>query len=130
MADRSGDWLDQAHRDLESARAQREAGFHEWACFISQQAAEKGAKAVLQRFGAEAWGHSVLSLLRAIGEQTEVPEALYDHARTLDHYYVPSRYPNGFDSGKPADYIGERDADESIGGAEAILRFCNGLLAR
>jgi HEPN domain-containing protein len=36
--DRSGDWLRQAERDLESARLILRGGFYEWACFISQQA--------------------------------------------------------------------------------------------
>ncbi|MBI4493722.1 MAG: HEPN domain-containing protein [Chloroflexi bacterium] len=35
------------------------SGFHDWACFSAQQAAEKTVKAVLQRLGAEAWGHAV-----------------------------------------------------------------------
>ena len=49
------------------------AGFYEWACFISQQAAEKAAKAVLQRWGAEAWGHSVVRLLEAVAGRAEGP---------------------------------------------------------
>ena len=37
MTDRSGDWLAQAERDLEQARASQEDGRHEWACFAAQQ---------------------------------------------------------------------------------------------
>jgi HEPN domain-containing protein len=53
MAERSRDRIRQARRDLEAARAQTEAGFHEWACFAAQQAAEKAAQAVNDRLGAE-----------------------------------------------------------------------------
>src|SRR5436305_3536911 len=42
MADRSGDWMAQAERDLDFARTAARDGFHEWACFVAQQAAEKG----------------------------------------------------------------------------------------
>ncbi|MDQ7850022.1 MAG: HEPN domain-containing protein [Armatimonadota bacterium] len=45
MAERSRDWVEQARRDLESARLQAEGGFFEWACFVSQQAAEKAVRA-------------------------------------------------------------------------------------
>jgi HEPN domain-containing protein len=34
----------QAGRDLEAARANAEASFHEWACFVAHQAAEKAWK--------------------------------------------------------------------------------------
>jgi HEPN domain-containing protein len=105
------------------------AGFHEWACFISQQAAEKALKAVLQSWGAEAWGHAVLQLLAAVEERTEVAETLRNAARLLDRYYIPARCPNGYSSGKPGDYIVEEDASRATSGAEEIVRFCHGLLA-
>lgn len=129
MSDRSADWLAQADRDLLAARAQLSAGFAEWACFISQQSAEKGVKAVLQSWGAEAWGHSVTALLEALAERSSPGDAAKRAARTLDRYYIPARYPNGFASGKPGDYITAEDAENAISGAEEILRFCHGLLA-
>jgi HEPN domain-containing protein len=129
MADRSDDWITQGRRDLASARAQREDGFHEWACFIAQQGAEKALKAVLQRWGAEAWGHSIVGLLEAVGERVALAQDMRTAARTLDRYYIPARYPNGYAQGTPADYIHREDADAAINGAEEILRFCDGLLA-
>ena len=129
MAERSADWLRQAQRDLESARAQRGDGFYEWACFISHQAAEKAVKAVLQRLGAEAWGHSLLALLAGLAEQASVPKKLRDGGKVLDRYYIPARYPNGWASGTPADYITEEDARDAIGHSEAIVQFCADFLA-
>ena len=129
MAERSGDWLRQARRDLDSARAQRAAEFYEWACFISQQASEKALKAVLQKLGGEAWGHSVADLLRTLQERVEVPADLHVSAVNLDRYYIPSRYPNGWAAGSPADYFTDEDADGAIGHSEAILRFCESVLA-
>ena len=46
MTDRSQDWLAQAERDLDQARASRNDGRHEWACFAAQQSAEKAVKAL------------------------------------------------------------------------------------
>ena len=46
MADRSRDWLAQAEQDLQAAASLAQAGHHEWACFVSHQAAAKAVKAV------------------------------------------------------------------------------------
>jgi len=129
VADRSSDWIAQADRDLDAARAQMDAGFYEWACFISQQAAEKALKAVLQSWGAEAWGHSVRSLLEAVEERAGTDARRSEAARTLDRYYIPARYPNGYAEGKPGDYITAKDAEDATGSAEEIIRFGHGLLA-
>lgn len=128
MAERSSDWLRQGWRDLASARVQRNAGYYEWACFISQQASEKGLKAVFQKLGGDAWGHSIVDLLRTLRERVEVPGRIQDSAVDLDRYYIPSRYPNGWAAGSPADYFTDEDAKAAIGHSEAILWFCEGVL--
>lgn len=38
-------WLAQAQYDLDAAVSAAQNGFYEWACFISEQSAEKGIKA-------------------------------------------------------------------------------------
>ena len=43
-------------------------------------------------------------------------------------YYIPPRYPNGFASGKPADYFTEAQAQEGLYAADRIIRFCEGHL--
>ncbi len=59
---------------------EREDGDYEWACFAAQQGAEKAVKAVFQKIGAEAWGHSVTVLLEALPNssafESELLEAL------------------------------------------------------
>jgi len=130
MPERSGDWIRQAKRDLESARSQRQQGFHEWACFIAQQAAEKALKAVYQRLGAETWGHSIVELTKGLEEKLPVPDALRDAALVLDRLYVPTRYPNGWAEGTPADFITDKDSSHAISGSEGIVQFCADRLAR
>lgn len=41
----------QAEGDLDHARSDMEHGYHNWACFSAQQAAEKAVKAVFQKMG-------------------------------------------------------------------------------
>lgn len=128
---RSEDWLNQAQRDLESAEWVRQGAFHEWACFMSQQAAGKALKAVLEARGIEAWGHSVEGLLKALAKEAPADEyrALRRCAKQLDEFYVPTRYPNGWQEGSPHEHYTEEDADEALACARKILRFCTNLLA-
>ncbi len=128
MVERSDDWMRQARRDLESARHQADGGFH-GACFAAQQAAEKAVKAAYASLGAEAWGHAVANLLTGLREEVDVPDDLVDHGRRLDRYYVPARYPNGWNDGSPGDYYDKEDSKDALSSAEEVLRFCDGLLA-
>ncbi|RLA82579.1 MAG: DNA-binding protein, partial [Deltaproteobacteria bacterium] len=89
--ERSRDWMDQAEGDLEHAKSDLERGFFDWACFSSQQAAEKAVKAVFQKMGAEAWGHSVADLLQELSRRHPVPEELINGALELDKAYIPAR---------------------------------------
>lgn len=130
MPERSQDWIKQAKRDLESAKVQLINAFFEWACFVAQQAAEKAVKAVYQKLGAEAWGHSVSDLLRGLKEKMDIPVDLSKMAMHLDKFYIPARYPNGWVSGSPAEYITKEDAENAVSDSEKILQFCESLLAQ
>jgi HEPN domain-containing protein len=123
--DRSSDWLRQAERDLESARLILGGGFYEWACFISQQAAEKAAKALCESHKVMTRTHQLARLFQAVKGLEEIPDDLYEKAATLDRYYIPTRYPNGFESGAPMEYFFQKDAQEAISYATEIIEFCS-----
>ena len=124
VASRAKDWIEQAWRDLEHARHDQDNSYHEWACFSAQQAAEKALKALYQHLNADAWGHSVKHLLEGVSSEINITDELIDCGRILDRFYIPTRYPNGFDYGKPADYYTNDDSRQAVGCAETILRFC------
>jgi len=126
--ERSKDWLDQAAGDLEHAKSDTVTGFYNWACFSAQQSAEKAVKAVLQKMGAEAWGHSVADLLQGLSAKVAVPDALIKGALELDKTYIPSRYPNAHPSGSPGSRYTEDEAKRLIEHAEKIYKFCSDLL--
>lgn len=128
--ERSRDWMDQAHGDLEHAKHDLGHGFYEWACFSSQQAAEKAVKAVFQKLGAEAWGHSVADLLKELSHRYTVPEELTNGALELDKAYIPARYPNAHPSGSPRTRYTRDEAARLIHYAEQIIKFCEGLLSQ
>lgn len=127
--ERSADWIEQAQHDLAHARNDVDSRFYDWACFSSQQAAEKAAKAVLQRLGGEAWGHSVADLLTEIGKARSVSEPLLDAALELDKAYIPARYPDAHPSGSPRRRYTRAEAERMVAHADVVVRFCEGLLS-
>jgi HEPN domain-containing protein len=127
--ERSADWMDQARGDLEHARNDLQGAFYDWACFSSQQAAEKAAKAVFQKIGADVWGHSVADLLDELGKFQTVPGDLKDNALELDKAYIPARYPNAHPAGSPRGRYTKTEAKRLVGYAERIVQFCEGLLS-
>ena len=131
MMERSRDWWVQAQADLQHARSARKEGAYEWACFASQQAAEKALKAVFEARGQKAWGHSATYLLQALADSGEsIPDDLLDAARILDKHYIPTRYPNGLEQGAPTEFYTRKEADDAIRYTTAILQFCDHLLHR
>jgi len=129
MPERSEDWIKQAIRDLKTADEVAKSGSFEWSCFVAQQAAEKAVKAVFQKLNAAAWGHSVLDLMKILSNKVSVSEELVNCARSLDRYYVPTRYPNSFDSGSPYEYFTGKDAEHALVCSRRIIEFCKSLLA-
>jgi HEPN domain-containing protein len=129
MPERHADWLRQAKRDLAHARRAAEDGDYEWSCFAAQQGAEKAVKAVYQRLGAVAWGHSVTMLLTNLPQTRRPPETLVERAKALDKHYITTRYPNGFERGAPLDYYTRPEAERSIQDARVIIDFCENTLA-
>lgn len=128
--ERSKDWMDEAEGDLEHAKSDTERGYYNWACFSAQQAAEKAVKAVFQKLGAEAWGHSVADLLIELAKKFQIREELISEALELDKAYIPARYPNVHPSGSPRSKYTEGEANRLVGHAEQIVRFCSGLLSK
>jgi HEPN domain-containing protein len=124
MAKRDLDWLWQAKRDLELARLSNDGGFHEWACFACQQAAEKALKALFQHRGADAWGHLLADLVEALPGEVQVPPAVIEAAKELDKHYIPPRYPDALPSGAPGQSYTRGEAERAIANAQRILRFC------
>jgi len=125
MVNRYPDWFRQAEADLRHARNSLIDGDFEWSCFAAHQSAEKAFKAVFLKLGMDAWGHTLTVLIGNLPEKVEQPsQTLVNSARILDKYYIPTRYPNGFDSGAPTDYYTEEESRNAVRHAEAILEFC------
>jgi len=121
LVSRYRDWLRQAERNYLSAIVNRREGLYEESCYESHQAAEKAIKALLSFFNKERRGHSLLYLSHELG--IEASEEVKECVLLLDKHYIPSRYPNAYDEGAPADYYTAKDANECIKCAEKILNW-------
>jgi len=124
MPARAKDWLRQAKPDLDHAENDLRYEFYEWACFSAQQACEKAVKAVFHHLNADAWGHSITMLLKKLSDHFGISESLLNAGKNLDKFYIPPRYPNGFDIGTPEDYFTKEDAQGAINNAKDIIQFC------
>ena len=86
-------WLKQAEKDLSSARNSLESSDYEWACFQSQQSAEKALKAVLYLRGyRKVLTHSIFELVSEVGRIDRAFMQLTRQAKVLDGVYISSRY--------------------------------------
>ncbi len=116
-------WLDQARLDLDDARYNRNGGRHSLACFLCQQAAEKALKAFLiLKEMEEIRGHSVGDLCERAAALEDRFAGLADAARSLDVFYIPTRYPNGLPGGLPGRAFGADDSERALDRAERIIR--------
>lgn len=129
MASRHADWLKQGKRDLAHARRSLDDGDYEWACFAAQQGAEKVVKALYQKVGGVAWGHSVSALLQELPSSFQIDEKLVDAAKELDKHYIPARYPNSHPQGAPYEYYTRDEAERAIAHAGQIIGVCTDILA-
>lgn len=130
LVERSVDWIKQTRRDLENAEYEIEGGFYEWACFLSQQAAEKALKAVFQRLGAEAFGHSVAALITKLPDDLKPNKKLLVMARELDKAYIPTRYPHVHPEGAPYEVYTEEETERLVGCAKEVVEYGEGILSR
>ena len=113
-------WLRQSLAELEDAGELEERSRFYLALFLHQQATEKALKAYLYHQGEEElFTRSVQDLLElAIPYDKEFEEV--SKAKTLDRYYVPTRYPNGLAGDVPADFFD--DPEECRGARELATK--------
>ncbi len=116
-------WLKQAEADLKAAKDSFKNGNYEWSCFQSQQSGEKALKAVLYEKGyTSIITHSLKELIRECSKINVEFNALSKDARTLDMFYIPTRYPNGLGGDlAPTEFYEKDDAERCISSAELIL---------
>lgn len=121
-------WREEAGAARRGAGLQSEAGLHNWACFLAEQAAQLGVKGLLHGVGRGAYGHDLVvlggHLAEALGE--ELPEGLRSALQRLSRHYIPARYPDAHPSGGPGAHYGPDDVVQALDDVGAILEYVDG----
>lgn len=125
-------WLRQAEADLQAARDSLKDGHYEWSCFQAQQSGEKALKAYLYEKGyTSIMTHLLKELVRECQKFDPAFASIMQEARTLDMFYIPTRYPNGLGGElPPAEFYEEGDAKQCVRSAELILHVVKNSLDR
>lgn len=105
--DRSKDWLKQADFDLSITKTLKDNEIFSWSCFIAHQAADKALKALLEKKNLPSWGHDLVDLVERVKQTISVPQMVVEACSQLNLYYIPTRYPDAFPSGAPANKFTE-----------------------
>jgi HEPN domain-containing protein len=116
-------WFDQAQHDVEVAKTNFASGFYSDACYMSEQAAQKGLKAFIIYHGKRyLWEHSVQELAKISSHYDKEFEWVVEAGMILDRYYIPTRYPDALASpAVPYKFYIAKDASEVISLAEKII---------
>ncbi len=116
-------WLRQADHDWEAAGADIDRQFFADACYSAEQAAQKALKAYLYFCGSRmVWKHSVKELVAECGQYQKEFLGLINAGKTLDQYYIPTRYPDALaPPAVPFESYTEVQAKEAIDLTKAIL---------
>jgi len=120
--DEAARWLDSASNDLDAAEWDLQGKFYNYACFKSQQSAEKALKAFLYFRGLRRLiGHSTHDLLQQCIQLDPSFETLREDCTELDLHYLPSRYPNSLPGGVPHLFYTKKRAEEVIACARRVI---------
>ena len=120
---RTTDWLGQAEAELKAAKDLLVTDNYAWCCFTSHQAAEKALKAILEHLRTRMLGHNLNELVEAVGRHITVEVDLKAACARLNRLYIPTRYPDAFVSGVPAEQYFQIDAEQAIEDAERVVNF-------
>ncbi len=121
-------WLKRARDDLKMASFGLEGKVYPQACFHSQQVVEKTFKALVgrQQYFAPPRAHMQKDLLALL--PPEWFGDLREEIRTLDYYYIPTRYPTAEPGLLPYGEPSQEQAESAVNTARTILERTERLL--
>ncbi|MGB9595296.1 MAG: HEPN domain-containing protein [Candidatus Poribacteria bacterium] len=117
-------WFLQGSQDLDDAIFNLSGNRYNVACFLAQQSAEKILKAYLIAQGVESvWGHSTWELCKIAKGIDKDFARVENEARSLEKYYIPTRYPDALPGAIPSEAFDENDAKSAISMTSKIIEL-------
>jgi len=68
-------------------------------------------------------GHAVYELLESLPEKSKPSLEPIEKVKTLDKYYIPTRYPHAHPSGPAFKFYTKKEAEEAIKICEEVIDF-------
>ena len=116
-------FIEQATHDLESARANADAGRHALACWLCHQAAARAVTGFLYAHGAEhVWGEALADLCEDAKAFDPSFEFIKSIAVLLDKHYLTARIPTALPGGTPCAVYDATDSDRALEVAQDVLK--------
>lgn len=114
-------WLAFSDEDLRMAELALEERLWNQACFHSHQSAEKSLKALIAERGDNTpRTHRLTDLMSLLEEK--IREDLEDGLRSLEGFYIPTRYPDALPGSLPEGLPEEEDAREAVNVARKVSK--------
>lgn len=114
-------WLAFADEDLRMAQLALDERLWNQACFHSHQGAEKSRKAlVAERGGSTPRTHRLTDLMSLLGGR--IQEDLENELRSLEGFYISTRYPDAVPGSLPEGLPEEEDAREAFSAARKVSK--------
>lgn len=108
-------WLNYAEDDYKAANELLKAKLYNVVCFHSQQSIEKYLKAYLIYNGINPPKvHHLITLIKIISKFSDAFDEFIDDVKTVDMYYIPSRYPDAPIGSLPDGMPNENDAKKAL----------------
>jgi len=118
-------WLEFALDDLDSAEIMMREGKYNNVCYFSHQAAEKGLKGFLENNRVNPPRiHDLVELLKLCKNLIEGFEQFLPQARTLNQFYIPTRYPVAPPGAAPEGMPSRPLAEKALNYAKEIVEYC------
>lgn len=116
-------WLNYAEDDYKAANELLKAKLYNVVCFHSQQSIEKYLKAYLIYNGINPPKvHHLITLIKIISKFSDAFDEFIDDVKTVDMYYIPSRYPDAPIGSLPDGMPNESDAKKALEIADNIRK--------
>jgi HEPN domain-containing protein len=120
-------WLAFADEDLQMAELAFGSSLWNQVCFHSHQCAEKSLKAlVAERGGSPPRTHRLIDLLTLL--EASALDELADELRSLEGFYIPTRYPDAVPSTFPGALPGEHEAQEALTATRKVSYTIRGMV--
>lgn len=110
-----------------AATREAQAENHNWSCFLAEQAAQLGVKALLHGLGRAPWGHDLEGLTASLEDAgLELGNDVKGAARLLARHYIPARYPDAQPAASPGSRYVPEDSESALQAAATLLAFVDG----